>query len=236
MKHKFLKEILDINFNNKNIADVRRFMELFTEYNLHTNLMSKNDIPFLFEKHVFDSLAFNLFYRKYKLKNNLNLMDIGSGGGFPSLLIAMFYKNINVFAVDSVNKKVNFLRKIKEDLLLKNFIPKNLRIEDIAEDKKNSFDIVTARAFSSLNVALEYAIPYLVKGGYFVAYKSIAVEDEIEHAQNALKVLGAEIIEKIEYKLPLAEDFYRLLLIIRKKGQTPDVYPRNPAIIKKNPL
>lgn len=234
MKPDLLKEKLNINLTDKKQQNFEKFIELFVDYNSHTNLMSKNDLSLIFEKHIFDSLAFNLFYEKYCKNSALNLMDIGTGGGFPSIPISLYYENINVTAVDSIKKKIDFINKIKSEFSLNNLNPICTRIEDI--EGKNAFDLVTTRALSSLNVALEYAVPYLKIGGYFVAYKSKNVDEEIDQSQNALKILGAKIIDKIEYKLPLENDFTRFLIVIKKEKETPSAYPRKSGLIKKLPL
>ncbi len=236
------KEIIKNNLNleiSENIeTSLNKFAELFLEYNAHTNLMSKNDVEVLFEKHIFDSLAINLFLDKYpSFKNNqISMLDIGTGGGFPSLPVSIAFDNIEVVALDSISKKIEFIRSAKDSLNIKNINPLCSRVEDLSSSLKSSFDIVTSRAVSDLNVLLEYAIPFLKVGSYFIAYKSKNVDSEIELSKNALKVLGAKVIEKIEYKLPLDSDFTRYLLVIKKEKETPKSYPRQNGQPKKNPL
>lgn len=236
------KEVIKNNLNleiSENIeTSLNKFAELFLEYNAHTNLMSKNDVEVLFEKHIFDSLALNLFLDKYpSFKNNqISMLDIGTGGGFPSLPVSIAFDNIEVVALDSISKKIEFIKSAKDSLGIKNINPLCSRVEDLGSSLKSSFDIVTSRAVSDLNVLLEYSIPFLKVGSYFIAYKSKNVDSEIELSKNALKVLGAKIIEKIEYKLPLDNDFTRYLLIIKKEKETPNSYPRQNGQPKKNPL
>lgn len=236
MNLNLIKENLKLDFNNKAQERIERFAELFVEYNSHTNLMSKNDVSLLFEKHIFDSLAINLFLEKYKQDKDLNLLDIGTGGGFPSIPVSIFFDDIKVTALDSIGKKIEFVKIIKDKLYLKNLNHMCLRAEDLDEASRESFDIVTSRAVSDLNVILEYAIPYLKTDGYFIAYKSKNVDEEIKNAKNALKILGAKVIEKIEYKLPLESDFTRFLVVIKKEKQTPKIYPRRNGQAKKSPL
>ena len=205
---------LKVYFNKSQIKLFDKYIEEFKIYNSHTNLISKNDEKVLFEKHIFDSLAFNLFAEKYNFPETL--LDIGTGGGFPSVPISLAYSNIKVTAVDSTEKKINFLKQLKEKLKLQNINPVAARIEELPIEYKEKFDVVTTRALSSLPVILEYAVPYLKTGGYFIAYKSLDSEKELERAKNALKLLNTVLTEVIEYKLPLEENFNRKLLIFKK--------------------
>lgn len=213
-----------------------KYINLFLEYNSKVNLISKNDEKVLFEKHIFDSFAINLFFKRFSINNNIKLLDIGTGGGFPSLPIALCFENINVYALDSIAKKINFIKYAKEELKIENIHPICSRVEELPIENKNAFDVVTSRAMAELRLILEYALPYVKENGYFVAYKSLKAEDEIKNAQNALKVLNGKIIEKIEYSLPLEEENKRVLLIIQKTKRTPNQYPRQNGIVKKKPL
>ena len=200
----------------------------FLNYNLHTNLISKNDEKVLFEKHIFDSLAINLFKKTNEC--------IGTGGGFPAVPIAIAFPEIKVVGVDSIGKKIKFINKIASTLNLKNLSGITSRTEELPLNMKESFDIITSRAVAPLNVILEYAIPYLKVGGYFVAYKAKIVNEEIEQAQNALKTLNCKIEEIIDYKLPLDENFERNLVIIKKAKSTPKGFPRKVGLAKSMPL
>ena len=229
-----LLETLGVSFNVETKEKFLKYIEAFKTYNSHTNLISKNDEEFLFEKHIFDSLALNLFIQKYSEPNKL--MDIGTGGGFPSVPLAILYKNMAISAVDSTTKKINFIKKIKDYLKLENLNPIVSRIENLSSQMQASFDVVTTRALGALPLVLEYAVPYLKVGGYFVAYKSLDSENELQQAQNAMKVLKVELVDIIDYKLPLKENFVRRLLVFKKVGKTPSIYPRAYNVMKKAPL
>ena len=229
-----LLEQLGIKLSKKTEQNFIKYIELFKKYNAHTNLISKNDEELLFEKHIFDSLAFNLFIKKYGIPKTV--MDIGTGGGFPSLPLAILFPEIEIFAVDSTSKKINFILETKEKLNLKNINPVVSRIEELPENLKEAFDVITTRALGALPLILEYSIPYLKKGGYFVPYKSVDSEAEILKSQNALKTLKTKLIDTIEYKLPLKENFDRKLLIFKKLDKTSSIYPRTYNIMKKSPL
>lgn len=227
---------LNINIDNETIILFEDFIKYFVDYNEKVNLISKNDAVLLFEKHIYDSLAFNLFKTKYNIKNNIKLMDIGTGGGFPAIPIAFYYKDMNVTAVDSINKKISFIESVLDKFNLKNLKPKCNRVEELPLKYKKSFDVVTTRAMAELRVILEYAIPFVKKNGYFVAYKSTKAEEELLNAKNAIKLLNVQLIDKIEYSLPIENDTRRVLLIFKKIGETPSSYPRSNGVVKKNPL
>lgn len=225
---------LDIKFTPSMNKKFLNYINLFKKYNSHTNLVSKNDENQLIEKHIFDSLAFNLYYKKYPKVGNI--MDIGTGGGFPSLPLAIYYPKIDITAVDSTSKKINFLKVVKSELQIENIFPITSRIEELPTNYKNTFDVVTTRALSNLRIILEYAIPYIKTNGHFIAYKSSYSEMELKEAKNALKTLNTKLIDIIEYKLPTKENYDRKLLIFQKTKEVPTIYPRTYNIIKKAPL
>ena len=188
----------------------KEYMEIFLEENAKVNLISKNDEKFLWEKHVYDSLGIKYFF--YKYGKGKNLLDIGTGGGFPSVPIALTYNDIEVTALDSIAKKIRAVQVFKEKLNIGNLIPVCSRVENI----DGKYDIVTSRAVSSLKNICEYALPKLKKGGYFVAYKSRKTPEEIADATIVLNKYNAMIVDIIEYNLPLDENHTRNLIVISK--------------------
>lgn len=228
----------DLNFQITKLFEERMntFEQLFKIYNSHTNLVSKNDEKNLFEKHIYDSLCFILFKNKYNINNNIKLMDIGTGGGFPSIPLSIAYPEMEICPVDSIAKKIGFIELVQKELRLDNLHPICKRVEELDRNFKGSFDVTTSRAVAPLKTLLEYAIPFVKKGGYFIAFKAKNADEEIEEAQNAIKVLKAQIIERIPYKLPNLEEYKRELLIIKKLDTTPVMYPRKSGQAKKNPL
>lgn len=195
--------------------NLKKFSEVFLEKNKVINLISKNDVKVLFEKHIFDSLSIEKFFEKYNVKYaGMSMLDIGTGGGFPSVPIAICYPEINVIGLDSIAKKIRAIEDFKNDLKLDNLT----LINDRAENLKTKYDIVVSRAVSRLGKVVEYAMPLLKDGGYFVCYKSKQVFDEIREAKEAIFKKKAELLEVIEYKLPLEENFERFLVVIKKKS------------------
>ena len=193
-------------------ADFTEYKIAFLEENAKLNLISKNDEKVLFEKHIFDSLAVKLFFNKYKIES-ADLLDIGCGGGFPSVPIAIEFPNINVVGIDSIRKKINSINTIKEKLGLKNLSTICDRVENI-KDKK--FDVITSRAVADLAKITDYALPLLKKNGYFVAYKSKKALEELDGAKSILKKYNAKVIDIINYTLPLEDVYERNLNVISR--------------------
>lgn len=187
-----------------------QYMNKFLEENAKVNLISKNDEKYLWEKHVYDSLAIEKIFEKFGICNSL--LDIGTGGGFPAVPIALTYPQIKVTAVDSIAKKIRAIQTIKDSLDIKNLNPICARVETLEQ----KFEIVTSRAVASLDKICDYALPRLYKGGYFVAYKSRKTPEEISSAEKILKKNNAKIIEIFNYELPLEEKVTRNLIIIKR--------------------
>ena len=189
----------------------KNYITVFLEQNSKLNLISKNDEKFLWEKHIFDSLSIDKFFEKYG-RNYKTMLDIGTGGGFPAVPAAIAYPEIDVYALDSIRKKINAIENIKSELKLKNLYT----ICNRAENLKEKFDIITSRAVAPLKVITGYAAPLLNDEGYFIAYKSRRSDEEIKEAEPVLKKLSVKIEDVIEYTLPLEENFTRNLIILKK--------------------
>ena len=175
-----------------------KYTEAFLAQNTKLNLISKNDEKFLWEKHIFDSLAVGQIFQRLSL-DGLRLLDIGTGGGFPAVPLAIKYPELEVYALDSIRKKIAAIVAIKAELGLENLHPLCERAERLTD----KFDIITSRAVAPLKVITGYALPLLKKDGIFVAYKSRKVQEEIDEAKGILRKYQAEITEVIEYDLPL---------------------------------
>lgn len=194
-------------------ADFTKYIEVFLQKNAKLNLISKNDEKLLFEKHIYDSLGIKLFFEKYNITAG-DILDIGCGGGFPCVPIAIEFPEFNVTGLDSIRKKINAINEIKEELMLTNLTTICDRVENI---KNKKFDVITSRAVADLSKICEYALPLLKAGGYFAAYKSRKAQEEIRNAINVLAKNNAKIDEIITYTLPLDEVFERNLIIISKQ-------------------
>ncbi len=193
-------------------SSFEEYKQAFLEENSKHNLISKNDEKFLYEKHIYDSLGIKLFFEKYGIKN-ANILDIGCGGGFPCVPVAIEFPDMNVVGIDSIRKKINSVQSISEKLNLKNLELVCDRVENL-KDKK--FDIVMSRAVADMSKICEYALPLLKKGGYFVAYKSKKALEELDNARLVLKKYNVKVVDIIEYRLPLEEIYERNLICIKK--------------------
>lgn len=193
-------------------TDFTQYRELFLEENSKHNLISKNDEKFLWEKHIYDSLSIKLFFEKHNIKN-AEILDIGCGGGFPCLPIAIEFPNINITGIDSIRKKIASVENIMQKLNLKNI---NLIADRVENLKNRKFDIVVSRAVADMSKISQYALPLVKKNGYFVAYKSKKALEELDNAKMIIKKLGGEVIDIIEYTLPLEEVYERNLVCIKK--------------------
>ena len=194
----------------KNREFFNDYIKVFLNQNSKLNLISKNDEKFLWEKHIFDSLSIEQVFEKYGRCKQL--LDIGTGGGFPAVPISLTYPEIEVYALDSIRKKINAIENIKSELNIKNLHT----ICDRAENLKEEYNIITSRAVAPLKVITNYAMPLLNKGGYFIAYKSLRAEEEIKEARQTLKKYNAKVIDIIQYDLPLAENHTRNLIVIER--------------------
>lgn len=193
-------------------SDFESFKKAFLEENSKHNLISKNDEKFLFEKHFYDSLGIKLFFEKYGIDKAI-ILDIGCGGGFPCVPVALEYPQMQIVGLDSIRKKIDSVREIKDKLNIKNLELICDRAENI-KDKK--FDIVISRAVADLKKISAYALPFLNKSGYLVAYKSKKALAELDDAKSFLEKSKMKVVEIIDYTLPLAEIYERNLVVIKK--------------------
>ena len=189
-----------------------KYIKTFLEENSKINLMSKNDEKLIFEKHIFDSLSIKLLFDKLDTIPN-TILDIGTGGGFPSIPIALEYPEIQVTGIDSIQKKINAISNIAKELQIKNIEFIRDRVENI-KDKR--YDMITSRGVAQASLLIEYAYPLLKKDGYLVLYKSKNVDEEIEKAKPLIRKLHMKISDIIEYSLPLEENYNRCLLVLQK--------------------
>lgn len=192
--------------------DFTDYIKYFLEENSKLNLISKKEEQFLFEKHIYDSLGIKLFFEEYDYIPK-TLLDIGTGGGFPSVPIAIEYPEISVTGIDSIQKKINAVQNIKNSLNIQNLNLIRGRVEEL---KDTSFDVITSRAVAKIETLIKYAYPLLKKDGYIVLYKSKTAEDEITESINLIRKLHLKIKPIIEYTLPLEETYNRCLVILQK--------------------
>ena len=207
------------------------YMELVLDANKVMNLTAITEENEFFDKHFYDSI---LPVEDIDF-NNKNILDIGSGAGFPGIPLAILFPNSKFTLLDPMNKRCAFLNKVADTLNLKNVFVICKRAEDITKTERESYDLVLSRAVANLSILLEICIPYLKVGGYFISYKGFKYNEEIKLADNALEQLNSIVASVQKRKLPLTKE-ERFNIIILKEKQTKSKFPRNFSQIKKRPL
>lgn len=206
------------------------FAELLKEHNKMYNLTSICDDEGIYFKHFLDSIAGEEYF-----KEGASVVEIGSGGGFPSVPLKIVRDDLKFTLVESTGKKCNYLNTVVDKLEFEGVQVVNMRAEDGARNKiyREKFDICCARAVARLNTLSEYCLPYVKLGGKFIAYKGDC-EEELEEASNAIKILGGEIEEVVRYELENCGK--RTIVIVKKVCATPSKYPRGQGKERKDPL
>lgn len=208
-----------------------QYMKLILEWNEKINVTAIKEEKEFIVKHFVDSLTINEFLVKSK-----RILDIGTGAGFPGIPIKLYYPNINVTLIDSVNKKITVLRDVIEKLKLEKIEALHIRAEDLAKDLnyRENFDVVTTRAVSNLATVSEYMLPFVKIDGKAICMKGPNVDEELENAGNAIKLLGGEI-EKIQ-KIKIDNELERNIVVIKKVNKTDKKYPRGQGKPAKEPI
>lgn len=202
-------------------------MNLNEKFNIYYDLLiewnKKFNLTAVIEREKVDLLHFkDSILPQDLIKENADILDIGSGAGFPALPLKIVREDLNVTMIDSVNKKIIFLNEVIDKLQLKGIKAIHKRIEDM--NVNNKFDVVTSRAVAPLNVLVEYCLPFVKKDGIMIAYKSFEIEEELKIAENAIKIMGGDKV--IIYERDLDEDIKRKFVVIKKIKDTPVGYPR----------
>lgn len=228
---------LGIEITDEQLKKFYLYYRELVKWNTVINLTAITELPDVLEKHFLDSLSIVKVIPKEKLNAGISLIDIGTGAGFPGIPLAIVFPKTKVVLMDSLNKRLNFLNRMIEELHLENARTVHARAEDLARQKnyREKFDVVCSRAVASLNVLSEYCIPFAGAGGEFVAYKSENADEEIRKAGRAVKVLGGEFRTAEKFLLP-DTDYERVLICITKKKPTPPAYPRKAGTPSKDPI
>ncbi len=237
-----LDEILSQGLNSWNIEINKEqqeyfkiYMQTLLEYNKVMNLTAIEDPFEIYTKHFLDSLACLLIeeLKPYGLK----AIDVGTGAGFPSIPVKIMRPDIKMTLLDSLNKRIKFLKEVGEEIGLGNVEYLHSRAEDAGSNPRyrEQYDIVLSRAVASLPVLLEYCTPFLKKGGYFICHKGPAVTSEVEQAKEALSVLGCSLEYIREINIPYT-DLNHNILVVKKTSSTPKKYPRKAGKPSKEPI
>ncbi|MBE5898555.1 MAG: 16S rRNA (guanine(527)-N(7))-methyltransferase RsmG [Lachnospiraceae bacterium] len=226
---------LGIEYNDNKINQLITFYEMVVEKNKVMNLTGITEFDEFVYKHFLDSLILEKAFPQ--IKNNISVIDVGTGAGFPGIPLAIIYDNAEFTLIDSLNKRVNFLNEVITALSIENVNAVAGRAEELGKNSsyREQYDLCVTRAVAEINLLSEYTLPFVKVGGKCIPYKSLQINDEIENGSKAISILGGEIDRVVEIDIN-GTDLYRNLLLINKIESTPSKYPRRPGIPKKKPL
>ena len=232
-KEELIKALAELNIQLTETKwnQLQSYQKLLAEWNQVMNLTGITDPEGVNLKHYYDSAT---LVKAIPISPSIKICDIGTGAGFPGLVLKILFPEIEVVLVDSLEKRLKFLDHVIEQLELRNIKTVHARAEEYARDHRDQFDVVTTRAVAKLNILVEYCIPLVKQGGIFVAMKG-KLGEEKDQSINAIQQVGSKIESIISFKLP-KEESERNLVIVRKIEPTNKKFPRRFEQIKKKPL
>ncbi len=225
---------LSIKISDRDIEALLTYKDILLEWNKKINLTAIIEEEDIVIKHFLDSLS---CMGVGQLKDRGKMIDVGTGAGFPGIPLKLLLPNIELTLLDSLKKRVNFLREVVGQLGLEGVRCLHGRAEDYGrkEGYRDCYDYAVARAVAPLNVLVEYCMPFVKPGGYFICQKGINLEEELAEAQRAIGLLGAKIVDKKRIELPFSEITHSIL-VLEKTRESPTKYPRRPGRPTKNPI
>ena len=225
---------MGVETDEKAIDRFLDFKEILLEWNEKINLTTITEKEEIFIKHYFDSAA---CLRDGYIKTGMKVIDVGTGAGFPGVPLKILREDIDLTLLDSLNKRISYLDDVLSRLNIKNVELVHARAEEGGANVKyrEKFDIVLSRAVAAMNVLVEYCLPYVAVGGFFLCQKGPNCEEELKDAEKAIALLGGEIKEVKLYKLPY-RDITHSIIIIQKIKSTPTKYPRKPGKPSSDPI
>lgn len=223
-----------VELNEKQLSQFQRYYEMLIEWNEKINLTAITEFEEVLKKHFLDSISIG---RLLSQNEEVSILDIGTGAGFPGIPIKIAFPNVKVTLLDSLNKRVNFLNEVINELSLEGISALHGRAEDFAKkkDMREQFDFCVSRAVANLSSLTEFCLPYVKLGGKFISYKSEKAKEELEASANAISILGGGNVNMDEFFLP-GTDFKRIFVMIEKISITPTKYPRKAGTPVKQPL
>lgn len=229
-----LLNTFDISLSEHQLSQFDQYFDFLVSENEKYNLTAITEKKDVYVKHFLDSMLISKLDIELK---GAKIMDIGTGAGFPSVPISILEPSVKITGLDSLNKRIHFLNQLAALIGIQNYEFVHGRAEDFGQDKKyrETYDIAVSRAVAELRLLLEYVMPFVKPGGYFIAYKSVNNEVELESAKNALKCLKTSLVDVVKFDLPL-EAGERNLMIFKKEAKLEKKYPRKAGTPKKNPL
>lgn len=225
-------ENLKLELTEKQIEQFLKYYEMLVEKNKVMNLTAITEYDEVIEKHFLDSIS---LCQVYDLSKPVKILDMGTGAGFPGVPLKIAFPEVEITLADSLNKRIKFLDEVIEELGLQKVTTIHARAEELARNKEHreNYDLVVSRAVANLSTLGEYCIPFVKMSGNFISYKSGEIEEEVNAASKAIKILGGQI--KDIYKFDLS-DQKRSFVTIEKIKTTPKTYPRKAGTPSKEPL
>ena len=226
------EKYFDFHFSVEQLEQFFAYMNLLIEWNEKMNLTAIVEPNEIILKHFIDSITI-----LKEIDNNSKIIDVGTGAGFPGVPLSIMNPTLKITLADSLNKRLIFLQEVVNQLGLKNIEIIHARAEELGKNKKyrENFDAATSRAVANLSTLSEYLIPLVKVGGKIISMKAGGAQEEIEAAKKAIKILGGEIEEIEEFKLPQTE-IERTIILIKKEEHTPNKYPRKAGVPSKEPI
>ena len=225
--NQFIKDLsaIGVDLTEEQIQQFLKYYELLVEWNSFMNLTAITEYDEVMKKHFVDSLT---LIKTYDVHREVSVIDVGTGAGFPGLALKIAYPQLQVTLLDSLNKRINFLNNVIEQLGLIGIETVHGRAEDFSKPGKlrEKFDLCVSRAVANMSTLTEYCLPFVKLGGEFISYKSEKIEEEMNGAQNAIRLLGGKY----------DSDIYRNLVVIKKVKETPKKFPRKAGLPSKEPL
>lgn len=233
---KYLKEManqLEIDLTEEMLSKFQIFYDMLLETNKTMNLTAITEMHEIVLKHFIDSIALS----NYIDLSGKQVIDVGTGAGFPGIPLAILFPNTKFVLMDSLQKRLKFIDSVLAACNIKNVSTIHGRAEDLGQNTqyREKFDICVSRAVAALPVLLELCSPFVKVDGMFVSYKSELLQEELEQSKKALSILRCELMQQYDYTIP-DSDFYRVYAVFKKNGVLQKKYPRQAGKPKKNPL
>lgn len=225
---------LGIKYNDEMILQFQTFYNMLIEKNKVMNLTSITELGEVIEKHFLDSVS---IIKAYNIESVNDIIDVGTGGGFPGIPLKIVFPHLNITLLDSLNKRIQFLDEVVSELNLENVTTCHGRAEDFGRDElyREKYDLCVSRAVANLSSLSEYCLPFVKVGGHFVSYKSGNSDEEIVSSKGAIKKLSGKIVKIERFNLP-ESDISRSFILIKKYEKMSDKYPRKSGMPTKKPL